>query len=423
VRFVYKIIFPDLKIVYLHNIYMMLCHPEFKVRSHNRLLIFLNNCNQPMKKLFLFLIFSALSLVLSAQKPGYIHTDTAYVPVDIFPLTDAKAAKKCIARFNNRVHFVTYEPSNILGYSFRNKIYQTITIKAGNDSAKTFLQVIVSGDLPVYYLKDKKGKHFYITDESKSLIELVKKNNEYKKQLRIYFKASAGTSEKIYTEYSRQGIKRRAEILKDPLMLRHQPWIHLTLQSGITMQQLTIRHNDELPAEWKKFNPASATFSVAADVPLLKYRPFTYHQEVRFNKFVSNMSEGSTPPEYQLIQNFSVLSIPAMLRYTFYGEKLKLFVNTGFQLDIALNKENVRSMIVKYHENEASEIIFENWDYRQIQPGFTGGFGVLFLLNSKFALCSELRYSGVPNLLPGKAGFENQYSVNAGIVYSVYRNK
>jgi hypothetical protein len=265
-----------------------------------------------MRKLFLFLVISGFYAGISAQKLGYIRTDSAYISCDIFPQKAAQAAKICYYRFYPAVKTETATPSQIQGYGYGKIDYISFSIKSGNGTEKKFLQAIVQGDSPVYYLREKSGKRFYIVSSTKELVELKKENGEYKQQLAELFGAPPGIIPLIHSGYNKHGIIRAVKNLKETNLVvsnnvfeNHEtikkgkslkevrkfqlikPLISISFQSGVTFQSLPLNLQARLPYDWDKFKSSSFSYSVAAEIPLLKYYPVSYYQEICFNKFVN----------------------------------------------------------------------------------------------------------------------------------------
>jgi len=203
-----------------------------------------------------------------------------------------------------------------------------------------------------------------------------------------------------------------------------RPALSLTLQSGVTSQHLPLDLQVGLPSDWDEFKASSITYSMSADIPLMKYRPLTYHQEICFNKFVNDYQKGSDPPESQLIQDFSVISLPAMVRYTFGPKKFTGFINAGVQVDIALNKNNIGWLILDGNANSGYDAAsIEYMSYSTIQPGVTAGFGFGYKLSKNVVLNSEFRYSSVFNVLPDKSGTESQSVFKVGVTYNIFKKE
>ena len=399
-----------------------------------------------MRKLLLILIISGFYTGISAQKLGYIRTDSAYISCDIYPQNEAQSSQICYYRLYPPVKIETATPNQILGYGYDKTDYCTFTIKTGNDSVKKFLQAIVQGDSPVYYLSEKSGNRFYILNPGKELVELKEENGEYKYQLAEYFGAPSGVVPQIHNGFNPQGIARTVKILKEANLeviqksyenqepvhkgkslsqvRKHQsekPLLSLSLQSGVTFQRLPLDLLAGLPDIWDQFKSSSITYSVAADIPLFKYYPISYHQEVCFNKFVNDYQQGADPPDYQLIQDFSVLSLPAMLRYSFGRKKFTGFANAGVQLDIALNKNNVGWLIALDESNSATanQVEIGYLSYSTFQPGITAGCGLNYKLNKKYLITADFRYSGITNVLPNQPKPESQIVLKVGVSYNI----
>jgi hypothetical protein len=402
-----------------------------------------------MRRLILFLIVTGISFGIYSQELGYFKNDSAYISCDIYPQSEVKSAKTCMVRLKNKSQVITYTPDQIHAYGYGKTDYYSLKIVLGNDTIKRFLDAIVQGDSPVYYLADESGNHFYILNEKKDLVELVKDNDEYKQQLAIYFDAPAEIIPRIHYGFNRSGMiqtvkslkgasletvkdgtekavpEQKALTIKQKRRMRiKRPVLSLTLQSGVTSQHLPLNLQVGLPPDWDEFKASSITCSLSADIPLIKYRPLTYHQEICFNKFVDDYRQGSDPPEYQLIQDFSVISLPAMVRYTFGTKKFTGFVNAGVQVDIALNKNNIGWLILGGNASSGYDAAtIEYMSYSTIQPGITAGFGFDYKLSKKVALNSEFRYSSIFNVLPDKAGVEKQFVFKAGVTYNFFKKE
>jgi len=398
-----------------------------------------------MRNLLLALIVSGISLSIYGQKLGYIKNDSASVSCDIYKQSEAKSANSCIVRLANNSLY-TYTPEQILAYGYGKTDYYSLKIKSGSDTVQKFLLAIVQGELPVYYLNDNNGKHFYILNSNKSLIELKKENGEYKHQLAVYFNASTDTIPYLHNRYNVYGMKRTIKSLqaaglkasttgyeetdvnsnasksKAQSLIADKPILSLTFQSGFTAQQLPLQIDAWLPKSWDSFKAKSITYSLAADIPILKYWPVSYHQELSYSKFVNDYKNGTEPPDIQLIQNFSVLSLPMMVRYTIEKKKLGYFVNAGVQIDVALNKNNVEWLILNANDFSPTSngVITGSMDYASFQPGITAGFGINYKADKNLFLSTEFRYSRIHNVLPSEPGIESLYIFRLGITYNIF---
>lgn len=402
-----------------------------------------------MKKILLFLIISGISLVINAQELGYIKNDSAYIACDIYKQNEGKSAKSCIARLKNSSQDIVYSPDQILGYGYGKTDYYTFNIILGNDTIKRFLEAIVNGSSPVYYLAGENEIHIYILNKNKELVELVKDNDEYKQQLATYFEAPAEILPRIHFGFTRNGVIQTVKLMKGSslevvndgsetiippkkaLTIKQKrrmriirPLLSISLQTGLTVQKLPLDLQAGLPTSWDEFKGNSFTYSLAVDIPIIKYWPVTYHQEICFNKFVNDYRRGSNPPEDQLIQDFSVISLPAMVRYSFGEKNFKAFINAGLQIDIALNKNNVGWLKLRGDNTsgfDAATIAYRS--YNKIQPGITAGFGIHYKLSKELSINSEFRSSSVFNILPDKSETEHQSTIKAGITYNIFKKE
>jgi hypothetical protein len=400
-----------------------------------------------MQKLFLILIISGISFGVFAQKLGYIRNDSAYISGEIYIQSEIHSATSCMFKRNPEALIVTYTPDQILGYGYDKIDYYSIKIRSGSDSVTRFMLAIVQGDSPVYYLNEGNGVRFFIVGSNKEMVELVEKNGEYRQQLATYFEAPAAIIPQIHDGFNKPGIIRTVKFMKEAsLEIAHKefesgapqqktlsikqknrmrtkwPLLSISLQSGVTMQNLPLDLHAGLPADWDKFKSNSITYSLSADIPLIKYWPVTYHQEVCFNKFVSDYRIGTIVPDYQLIQDFSVISLPAMIRYAMGRKKFSGFIEAGMQFDLSMNKNNIGWLILSGDNNSGySDFFIVHKNYSTFQTGITAGFGISIKLSKVMAINSEFRYSNVLNVLPDNPGPERQFALKAGITYNIFK--
>ncbi len=399
-----------------------------------------------MKKWLFLLLTVSVCFNVKGQKYGYIQTNDKYISGFVYPGSGSKKAHVCKFSKYSKGEVVEYTPAELSAYGYGNTDFVSMPVKP--DTVKMFLQVLVKGDHPVYYLRDKKEKIFFISSPRNELVRLNSKDGEYKHQLAAYFEAPDEAVKYIHGFYTKRGILKSANILKGIAltevvptsetikkeskvltikqkrwMLEKKPIVSISLQSGVTTQRLPLDLHAELPENWDMIKATSPTYSLAVDLPILKYWPLTFHQEICFNKFVTDYTNGSEPPDFQLIQNFSVISLPAMLRYTIPCNKLTLYVNAGLQLDVALNKNNIGMLIVGNGTDITNPATTYYYDYNTIQTGVTIGFGGSFKLNKSLSLISEFRYSRVYDVLPDKSGTERQAAFKIGIVYPFFKKE
>ncbi len=389
-----------------------------------------------MKRIILVLCIAGISLNLFSQTSGYIRKDSAYLSGYIYVQHGKAAFTSCKYSLTKTSGMVKYTPDQVYGFGYGKNNYFSMKVKTENSEKKMFLLAIVQGDYPVYYLNDKSGKHFYILDENMELVELIREKGEFKKQLAVFFEVPTFEIKSLHASFNKVGIARTIKILKDARLAQviedptlsyikkrtEKPVAIVSIQSGVTFQHLPLHLQAGLPVSWDDLKANSITYSLAVDIPVTKYWPVTYHQEICYNKFVTNYKQGTQPPDYQLIQNSSVIGLPAMLRYTFGRKKITGFINAGVQLDIVLNKNNIGWLKLGAGENITGVFVSSNYlDYKTVQSGITGGFGISYKLNKNLALNSEFRYSRIFSVLPDKAGAENQSVLKVGIAYNFYK--
>lgn len=401
-----------------------------------------------MKRLLLFLFLVGSTSCILAQTSGYIRMGDSYISGFVYPQSESHSVKTCKFIPSRNSDIITYTPDQILAYGYGKTDYYSHKIVLGKDTIIRFLEAIVQGDSPVYYLADASGSHFYIQKDKNELVELVKDNDEFKQQLANYFQAPAEIIPRLHYGFNRSGIIQTVKFIKGSsleivsvgsetvvpiqkvLSIKEKkrmriirPVLNLTFQSGLTSQKLPLDLNIGLPATWDEFKGSSITYSMSADIPLMKYWPLTYHQEICFNKFVNDYKKGSDPPEYQLIQDFSVISLPAMVRYTFGQKQLTGFVNAGIQVDIALNKNNVGCLVLGRNSDNTgyNAATIKYLTYSTIQPGIAAGFGIAYKLSKTLAINSEFRYSRISSIIPEKSGTESQSAFKAGITYHFFK--
>ncbi|MCB4808964.1 hypothetical protein LG651_11950 [Tamlana sp. 62-3] len=127
--------------------------------------------------------------------------DTIYGLIDY--RGDIRSSKKCIFKKTTNSDEQIYVPKSIKGYKFIEGKYY-VSKKTKNNNEYLFLEYLVNGVIDIYYYRDDKGDHYYVSKDNNILYELknnersvliddvtyIKENKEYIGTLKYLFKES-----------------------------------------------------------------------------------------------------------------------------------------------------------------------------------------------------------------------------------------
>ena len=122
------------------------------------------------KLLLLGLIFTTGILYAQTDfRPGYIINstgDTLYGEIDY--RGDLLMSSVCKFKDGNG-KVVDYHPNNIVAFRFVDSKYY---VSREIDNKKVFMEYLIKGEVNIYYIRDKKGDHYYIDKEDERLTKI-----------------------------------------------------------------------------------------------------------------------------------------------------------------------------------------------------------------------------------------------------------
>lgn len=126
-----------------------------------------------LKKILFLVLFFTAERIINAQadfRPGYIinlNNDTLYGEIDY--RGDLLMSEICRFRIKDSDKEIQYSPDDIVAYRFNEGKY---FISKRINSKKVFLEFLIKGRISIYYLRDKKGTHYFLEKEGATIIEI-----------------------------------------------------------------------------------------------------------------------------------------------------------------------------------------------------------------------------------------------------------
>ncbi len=307
---------------------------------------------------------------------------------------------------------IVYSPNEIKGYGiYGYSKYESKPIIVNDTAQLVFLEVLVEGELSLYYCKDEKGDRFFITENGSNLTEIIKKENNRKVDFEYLLNE---VMESCYNVKQNQHLvlfkkKSLTTYVNHYNVCEIRPFPHLRFgaTSGYGFYKVYIKTYEEylyliernmihMDFEYT----GGFNFGVFIDQPILA-SDFSLHIEGLYSKqgYAANKTFGDN--EVDFVANYSSIMVPVLFRYSFPKMKFRPFFNVGAIFGFNYNIEERLSMVSKISDGYPGIVyktIVSGTPYiAKRQLGFSFGGGLEYRVSSKFSVFGELRYNQLYN--------------------------
>jgi hypothetical protein len=424
-----------------------------------------------MKNLFILSILFCLAIKCFAQEDlynGYIiknSEDTIYGQI-VF-ISDANSCRQCVFVENKLKDKVQYTPDDLIGYRFieskyfvSRKVIHKIPDMSEPKEELLFVELLISGKVNIYCLRDDYGDHYYIDKGDGNLFELknderevyigdvkyIQESKQYIGVLKTFFQDAPEISKKA--EDISLGTKPLIQITekyqkavcpdeKCMVFVGQKPKVKFKfgVNFAINKNLNDLGYRNDLDVKIKSgYNPSIGLF-LDANIPFISQNFYIEYEPsyIRSNYYSSSTINTSnslynsrlqrqfaftscTSYDIKLITNS--ISNSLMLRETFPMGKFGISLMTGMFYDIVLSsdyKENIVTMDstwAKYNTETSYSLIATNSTsssysenpYKNSDFGIILGIGTKYFLTHGNAIRLDLRYE----LGFHTDGFENE---------------
>lgn len=307
-----------------------------------------------------------------------------------------------------------YTPYEVSEFEFSDGLnFKAFNIIENGQSQRYFLELVDNGQIPLYYLKTKTDRRFFVSthdslqvipenriERSKFLskvcvncahsVENASHVKLTKNSLRVYFK-NYQTCSKSYLPRVKYGIK-----------------------YGLSISKLKASQEEDLLGKVNLDQSIEQLFGTFIDLPLGASN-FSFNAGLNIRQFKSTTAFAYNGDDYDLIVDQSRFEAPVLIRYTFLSSKVCPFLQLGLVYSTLL-KDN--GGLFKYEL--VGDDIFTNFNdqsfFNKNQLGLSLGSGMILMYNSKFPLVIELSYNKLFKYIGGYQ--ENSLNLNE-VVFTV----
>lgn len=359
-------------------------------------------------------------------------------------------SKFCIFKETKKADAVKYYPEDLISYQIAGEIYYASkdVIRKGKPE-KVFTQVLLEGDLNLYYQKEDKEYTYYIEKGGGNLIPLVNRDREFERQSNwTYYAPKTYAEAKIpeykdtlYDLFSDIGIvQSQVNAVKynsKSFMNISKAYLDATCQGDYC-----ISFEDELRRTRERFGVYTGAFmtkiyfeesgavsNLKVDVPIGIYYtiPLSFlHPRLAFqNEFTYRWMEYDpmyNPPNETMYEKlkWDVVGIPLSIQYRTSVKKFSPTIGLGKEIGFIANSDIVAVTEGQFPEDDPF-ITSNEFIYRFQHGGWFLDLGCDFELNENISLFSNLRLTYYQNkVIADKYENKQSFKVAEGTRFNTY---
>jgi len=323
---------------------------------------------------------------------------------------------------------VVYSPKEIKGFEVGEEIYISSSLKIETSPIKlkeltdnkeflytyemVFLQTLIKGDKGLYLFRNKTKSQFYIFENgSFDLLEykrytfndqggkLLRENKTYLSQLGQYLSDCASLQRTLKdTKYTIKSLENLFEFYYDcsSSVVEFQkkskkPIYHVGLVAGGSMSILRFKKGNRSSFVKDKNLAPSYNFTGGGFLEVVLPRNFqkwSFYSELLYTQYSIAFEEENTTSTLGLYYDLAYIRLNNMVRYHYYLNDLKLFVNAGVSFGVTVKYNSYQS-----DESKLPAIFGEISSTKPTPRGTLIEFGGLAGVGLKFnKFSAELRY-------------------------------
>jgi hypothetical protein len=390
-----------------------------------------------MKRLLYFILTGFISLPLSAQvskaPKGYISTSEVITfGLKIIDQGKIKNSEFCRVDYGNK--FTDYSPDEIMEYRINDKqVYRSFPIAGYDLEKRYFLEQIIQAKVDIYFLKQKGGavRYFLTEHDSSSLVEIPREKEGYTSLLGKYLKdcdkevdifeklkINRYSLERFFHKYEKCFKVDKGNISvseNKKIIVKPSPGIKYGISLGFTESILSPVLTGDVVYLSKddKIFSRSFSFGASADIPILNGN-LSLHPEINFKKTGASKSYSSSVNDYNMVINYSSISLPVLLRYTILRKKISPYLEAGTLFSRAIKNE---SQIYTY--TYSGNNVFINPDDTHLLSsnliGFKAGIGIISGYGSKYSWFADVCTCIFPSMNQRDQNHVNLSDISFGI--------
>jgi hypothetical protein len=351
--------------------------------------------------LFLLLIISMIPVALSAQSDYYGKNNTIAFGAE---LIDGGYLNSEYCQVKKGKEIIRYTASDIDEFGFKDgRNFKAFTVVINNTPSRFFLERITDGKIDLYQLSTKERTiKYYLVKKDSSALEEIPQSKDAQLVMLLRF-----------IDDNEQAIKNIPDIRirKDNLKRyindynrnanRPQSKFHYGFNLGLTGGRLAGVDKDvnylesiySIPQYKYEWN---ISIGVLMDLPI-KASNFSFHPELNFtkNKISETFRNGNSG--YNLLTEYTSLSLPLLIRYSILKNKITPFFEAGpiitgyLKNDGSLHKFSIV-------DSSLPRVLVNSPVMHNSMGGYSVGAGIISGYGSKFPWFVQMRYNMLNNI-------------------------
>ena len=373
-------------------------------------------------RLLCFVLICLISSSLSGQK-GYISTaEKTNYGLKIVDQGERKNSEIC--KVDNGNKFSDYSPDELTEYGFNEKqVYRSFPIKGIDYEKRYFLELIIKSKVDIYFLRQEGGtiRYFLTEHDSSTLVEIPKAKEGYTALIGKYLQDCDKVTDNI--QHIRLNKKSLARFFNNYGNCFNRPdrplpkikyglilsFTESILSPVLMMDENYLSKNDRI------YSP-NFSFGASVDIPIFEGN-LSLHSGLELKKTgasKSYISYISGETDYDMVINYSSVSLPVLLRYTWLRKGISPYLEGGTAYLRALKNEGQ----IYTYSYSGNNVFASSDDTHLISNnliGITAGTGIISGYGSRYSWFAEVRSCIFPTLKLRDQNHVNLSDITFGI--------
>ncbi|MCX6272743.1 MAG: outer membrane beta-barrel protein [Bacteroidetes bacterium] len=355
-----------------------------------------------MRSILPVLLVCLIPAVIEAQNDYYVTDSTLTAGVRLVDGGAVQNARICEMRKGNEI--VDFTPNQIKEYGFKEgKVYVSKEIRINGFPQRVFLERLVTGNLTLYFYKEKGNRMFYLEKDNTSLIELPKHTPDNKKPVfRIELNKIVADCQNVtdavkLVSYTRGSMKKLVNTYNG---CKWKPFpffkYGILLGYGFTRLEPSTEPVNTYLSEFNYKEEGSFLFGFFLDVPIRR-SSLSLHTDLTFTRNSYSYTAVTQNKTIDFVANTSSLTLPLLLRYSSPFRRVRPFVNLG-GIGVYLTGNENKIYEATYEANNIYCGLDEKPLIPKTQAGYSAGGGFEVKLNYRNNIFLEVRYNKLYSL-------------------------
>jgi len=345
--------------------------------------------------IIIILIFSSFNLTAFCQKGYYIKNKQVFTDITLF---NAPYRNATYGQMTTKDGIVKLMPNEVEEYGFDGgAVYKSFSLTIDSLPGNYFMKIMLKGRINLYtiLIAGVSQKYFINSKDLPALIEVPASPKDRQQFFQKYLNDTLvlATNFKNINKEERSLIRFLDDYNKD--IMRPLPRKHFGIKIGADATQLLPIGEKSLYSKGdfnKDWNMAVGFF---LDLPISNSN-YSFSPEINYKRLHTRESIDLLPNYYDFQLDYTSITIPLFIRYTFLKKSYSPYIQAGPMLSIII-KNNATLYEYSLDENIVDVDLTTKPILSKNMVGYSAGCGLISKYGDKLSWFGEMRFSQLYN--------------------------